>query len=97
MAAKMNRIDGGIVMGGLLIVLITAVLFAMFPLYQLLDSSSVRRPFWNPPSIVVREPGQGLAVEDIARLDQDPRQRELIQGLKEGIIYQPSPSWLGRQ
>lgn len=33
--------------------------------------------------------------EDIARLEQAPRQAELLKGLNEGITYCPKPSWPG--
>jgi hypothetical protein len=95
MAGKITAVDAAIIFGGLAIIIVSGILFAAFPMYQLLDNSIVRRPLWNPPSVIIREPGQGLTPEDIARLEQDPRQRELLQGLKDGMTYQPLPSWLG--
>jgi hypothetical protein len=95
MSNTMNGTDAAIVFGGLVVVAGAGMLFLLFPMYQLLDTTSVRKPIWNPPAIVIREPGQGLKPEDIARLDKDPRQKELLKGIKDGITYQPSPSWLG--
>ncbi len=92
---KSNRIDAAILFGGLVPVLIACALFILFPMYQLLDMSVVRRPVWNPPRIVVREAFQDLTPEDIARMERDPRQREFVEGLKKPIIFEPKPSWLG--
>lgn len=94
---RSNRIDALIVFGGLTLVIIAGALLIAFPMYRLLDLSVVRRPFWDPPKIVVREAGQGLTPEDIARLEQDLRQKEIIEKLKEPIIFWPSPSWLGHE
>lgn len=94
---RSDRIDKAILFGGLLPVLVAGALFLIFPMYQLLDSSVVRRPIWDPPSIVVRNALQGLTPEDVARMEQDHRQREVLEGLKKPIIFEPEPSWLGRR
>jgi hypothetical protein len=95
MTMKMNAGEATLVFGGLAIVILAGICFAIFPLYRNLDTSSVRRPVWNPPAIVIRKPGQGLNPADLARLEQDPRQGEFVKLIKEGIIYRPPPSWLG--
>lgn len=84
-----------IFIGGLAIVVVIGAVFAVFPTYRMLDGSNVRRPIWNPPQIVVREALQGLTPDDVARAEQDPRQKTIVDKLKKPIIYQPSPSWLG--
>ncbi len=94
---RSNRIDAAVLFGGLLPVLVVCALFILFPMYQLLDMSVVRRPIWNPPRIVVREALQGLTVEDVARLEQAPRQREFVEQLKRPIFFEPKPSWLGHR
>lgn len=94
---RSNRIDAAVLFGGLLPVLIAGALFVLFPMYQLLDMSVVRRPVWDPPRIVVRESLQGLKPEDVARLEQDPRQREFLEKLKQPIVFEPKPSWLGHR
>ncbi len=89
--------DAAVLFGGLVPVLVACALFILFPMYQLLDRSVVRRPIWDPPRIVVREALQGLTVEDVGRMEQDPRQREFVEKLKKPIIFEPQPSWLGRR
>lgn len=94
-AQKSNRIDAAILLGGLVPVFAACALFVIFPMYQLLDSSVVRRPVWDPPRIVVREAFQGFTPDDLARLEQDPRQREFLDKLRRPIVFEPKPSWLG--
>ncbi|MCC6512293.1 MAG: hypothetical protein IT423_24560 [Pirellulaceae bacterium] len=97
-SANENRLDAWIVFGGLALVVSVGVPFVAIPTYQLLDGRVVHGFYWAPPQIVVREAGYGLdrlTPQDLARLEQDPRQRELLEKRRKPIIYQPSPSWLG--
>lgn len=90
-----NFIDRAIIFGGFTLVLVSGFLFFAFPLYRLLDMSSVRRPIWDPPEVVVRQPGHGMSPEDIARLERDPSQQSFLEMIKKPIVYRPNPSWLG--
>ncbi|MDX1929617.1 MAG: hypothetical protein SFV81_24025 [Pirellulaceae bacterium] len=92
---KSNLMDAVVLFGGLLSVLVVGAAFVLFPMYQLLDMTVVRRPIWDPPRVVVRESLQGLRPEDVARLEQVPQQRVFLEKLKKPIIFEPKPSWLG--
>ncbi len=97
LADRSNQMDAAVLFGGLVLVLAVGAVFLLFPMYQLLDTTVVRRPIWDPPRVVVRESLQGLRPEDVARLEQDPRQREFLEKLKKPIVFEPKPSWLGRR
>jgi len=91
----MSNTDKAIVFGGPVIILAFGLAFALFPMYQLLDGSVVHRPFWDPPEQKVREAFQGLTLQDIERLKQDPRQQEYLVSLAKPIVFRPKPSWIG--
>jgi|688.fasta_scaffold08585_6 hypothetical protein len=95
MLISRNQVNLTVFIGGLAIVVVFGTVFAVFPTYRMLDGSSVRRPIWNPPQIVIREALQGLTPDDLARAEQDPRQKALVDKLRKPIIYQPGPCWLG--
>lgn len=84
-----------IVFGGLLSVGVVIGLFACFPMYQLLDRRIVCRPIWDPPRVVVRQALQGFTAEALAQSEKDPRQKELVDQLRQPLVFEPRPSWLG--
>lgn len=92
MSGPMTPKDAWLIFGGLFLVIATGVAFAIFPLWQLLDGSSVRRPLWNGPEVVIR---QGLSVEELAKREPDPERRLALEELKKEIVFRPSPNWLG--
>jgi hypothetical protein len=92
MSGKMTPKDAWLIFGGLFLVVATGTLFAVYPLWQLLDGTSVRRPLWNPPEVVVRK---GKSPEELARLEPDAERRLLLDDLKKDIVFRPSPNWLG--
>lgn len=63
-------------------VIILVLLAGMAPLYMKPDGTYERHWIWNAPSIPVRHGYDDLSPEDIKRLNADPRQREILEGMK---------------
>lgn len=66
----------------LLPVIILVILAGLAPIYMKLDGTYERHWIWNAPSIPVRHGYDDLSPEDIKRLSADPRQREILEGMK---------------
>ena len=81
------------VIGGLLVVVVFLA-FVLFPLYELRDEVVVRRPLWNPPVTTLLDGTLDMAPEDIERLSKDPRQREILDGLRKPLVIRHSPNWI---
>lgn len=94
MSGKMTAADAWLIFGGLLLVIVSGALFVIFPTWKLLDGTSVYRPFWNPPEVVIRK---GLNEEELARLEPDDERRLALDDLRKPIVFRPAPSWLGHR
>jgi len=90
--------DKVIFLGGLAVVMTLLVATILFPIYQLLDGTIVRRPLWSPPQIPIRHAYDELAPQDIERLMKDPVQRQLLESMKSAPrSFEPRPIWIGNR
>ncbi|HMO35973.1 MAG TPA: hypothetical protein PKA06_08020, partial [Gemmatales bacterium] len=68
------------------ITLIPVLLLLLFtylaPVYYLPRGEYVRHWRWNAPTYPVRHGYDELSKEDLERINQDPRQREILEGMK---------------
>lgn len=92
----MNRKDIQQLVGGLVFVILIVAVAVMLPTYQLPDGKIVRRFIWDPPMMKIGHGYDLMSPVDIERLSKDPRQREILEGMKNLKREQPlQPIWIG--
>lgn len=66
----------------LVLVLILVLFAALAPIYRMPDGTYERHWVWNAPRLPVGHGFDNLSPEDIKRLSADPRQKEILDGMK---------------
>jgi hypothetical protein len=86
-----------ILLGSTLAVVTVLVVFALLaPIYYVPGEGYQRHWVWNAPEIPVGNGYDRLSPEDIDRLSRDPRQREILENMKNAPRSIPStPIYLG--
>lgn len=76
------------------VILVTFTLLA--PIYMLPNGTYERHWVWDAPSLKVRHGYDDLSKEDIERLNADPHQRQILEGMKNmPRSYPIHPIYLG--
>ncbi len=77
-------------------VLILITLTVLAPIYYMPNGSYERHWVWDAPTLKVGHGYDNLKPEDIERLNADPHQRKILEGMKEMPREMPiSPIYIG--
>ncbi len=90
--------DGVILIGGLIVVLAIIIAWIFFPVYQLHGGTYAHGCILNPPQLPVGHNEDLLSAEDIERISKDPRQLEILEGMRKMPRSIPAtPHWVGNR
>jgi hypothetical protein len=92
----MGRRDLIVLSASLVVVVVLVVLTLLAPVYHMPGGGYARHWVWNAPVITVRHGYDDLSPADIERLNKDPRQRAILENMKNQPRSVPStPIYFG--